>query len=115
MRAHDENGLQADITVISRDPRACQLREVLESSEDSGFTDAASRQFGLSAVNAIIIADGSDGGTPPNLLLSADHWKAGRLFELEADGNVRYLRCTQAIRRGADFVRSLFEWVSAPT
>jgi hypothetical protein len=115
MHAHDEDGLQAVITVLSREPRACQLREVLESSEDSGFTDAASRQFGLSAVNAIIIADGSDPGTPPNLLLSADNWKAGRLFELEEDGNARYLRCNAAIRRGADFVRAVFEWVSAPT
>ncbi|MGD2141337.1 MAG: hypothetical protein PVH25_13135 [Burkholderiales bacterium] len=109
-----DNGLDADFALLGHQARACTLREVLGDSDDSGFTDAASRQFGLSAVNIIIVADGTDPAKPANLLLSPEHWKAGGVFELKEDDESRYLRCLEAIRHGPDFVRATFEWLSAP-
>jgi hypothetical protein len=112
MHARPDGGLQADLAVLSREPRAEALREVLEQGEDSAFTNASSRQFGLSAVHAVILADGTDRAQPPNALLPADHWKAGRIFELQEGEASRYLRGTQVVRHGEDFVRVTFEWVT---
>ena len=112
MHARPDGGLQADLAVLSREPRAEALREVLEQGEDSAFTNASSRQFGLSAVHAVILAHGTDRAQPPNALLPADHWKAGRIYELQEGQAVRYLRGTQAVRHGEDFVRVTFEWVT---
>jgi hypothetical protein len=112
MHAEPEGGLRADIAVLSRQPRAEPLREVLEQGEDSAFTNASSRQFGLSAVNAVILADGADGAQPANLLLPPDRWKPGRVYELQEKDAPRFLRGTQLVRHGEDFARVTFEWVT---
>lgn len=112
MHARPDGGLQADVVLLSREPRAMALREVLEKGEDSAFTNASSRQFGLSAVHAVILADGTDRAQPPNALLPVDHWKAGRVYELQEGNASRYLRGTQVVRHGEDFVRVTFEWVT---
>ena len=106
--------LQAGFALLSLDPQAHALREVLEDDDESGFTDASSRQFGMSRVNAVILADGTDRGQPANLLLPEQRWKPGRAYELEEGDTGRFLRSAQVIRHGVDFVRTTFEWVSAP-
>jgi len=113
MHAREDGGLEADVAVLSRAPQAYTMREVLERGEDSGFSDAASRQFGLSAVNVVVVDDGVDTAKPPNMLVPVDHWKPGRVYELQEGSDSRFLRGTQAIRHGADFVRVVFEWVPA--
>lgn len=115
MHAREDGGLQADIAVLSRQPQAYTMREVLGSGEDSGFSDAASRTFGMSAVNVVVIDDGTDSTKPPNMLVPDDHWKSGRVYELQEGSDSRFLRGTQAIRHGVDFVRAIFEWVPAPS
>jgi hypothetical protein len=112
MHARPDGGLQADIAVLSREPGAHALREVLEQGEDSAFTNASSRQFGLSAVHAVILADGSDRAQPPNLMVPLDHWKPGRIYELQEGQASRFLRGAQVVRHGEDFVRVTFEWVT---
>jgi hypothetical protein len=114
MRARPDGGLQSDVAVLSREPRARSLREVLEKSDDGVFTDASSKQFGLSDVNAVILADGTDGTQPSNLLLSAQSWKQGRTYETQGETPPRYLRTLQAVRHGDDYVRATFEWVATP-
>ena len=114
MHIREDGGLQADIAVLSRKPEAFTMREVLERGEDSGFSDAASRTFGMSSVNVVVVDDGTDSAKPPNMLVPIDHWKPGRVYELQEGGEARYLRGTQAIRHGIDFVRAIFEWESAP-
>jgi hypothetical protein len=114
MHAEPNGGLLADIAVMSRKPRAVSLREVLEQYEDSVFTNASSRQFGHRSVQAVILADGSDSAHPPNLLLAPEHWREGRVYELQEGEALRYLRALQAVRRGGDYVRATFEWVDAP-
>jgi hypothetical protein len=111
MHAHPDGSLHVDIAVLSASPRATALREVLEKGEDSVFTNASSRQFAARTVNAVILADGSDGRQPANLLLPADHWKEGRVYETASDTPPRYLRVLKAVRHGEDFVRATFEWV----
>jgi hypothetical protein len=113
VHARPDGSLHADIGVLSAAPRAIALREVIEKGEDSAFTNASSRQFGASAVNAVILADGTDGQQPANLLLPADHWKEGRVFELSGDTPPRLLRTLKAIRHGEDFVRATFAWLEA--
>ena len=115
MHAREDGGLQADIAVLSREPQAFTMREVLGRGDDSGFSDAASRQFGMSSVNVVVVDDGTDSTKPPNMLVPVDHWKAGRVYELQEGSNSRFLRGVQAIRNGVDFVRVIFEWVSTPT
>jgi hypothetical protein len=115
MRAHWDGDLEADIAVLSKTPEAFTMREVLERDEDSGFSDAAARTFGMSAVNVIIVDDGTNSSKPPNMLVPVDHWKSGRVYELQEDSDSRFLRGTQAIRYGADFVRAIFEWLTAPS
>jgi hypothetical protein len=106
--------LQADFAVLSRAPRAVSLREVLGKDEDSVFTNASSRAFAMSAVNAVILGDGANRAQPPSLLLAADHWKPGRIYELQEGSDVRYLRGVKVLRQGEDFVHTTFEWVAAP-
>jgi hypothetical protein len=82
--------------------------------EERAVSDAASRAFAFAGVNAVIVADGADGAQPANLLLPAQRWKEGRIYELQAKDAPRYLRALQAVRRGDDYVRATFEWVSPP-
>jgi len=114
MHAESGGGLHADVAVLSRKPQAASLREVLEQYEDSVFTDASSRQFAQNRVHAVILSDGAEPSQPPNLLLSPETWKEGRVYEVQAAEGVRYLRGLQLVRRGGDYVRATFEWVSAP-
>jgi hypothetical protein len=85
-----------------------------EMGEERAVSDAASRAFAFAGVNAVIVADGADGAQPANMMLPANNWKEGRIYELQAQDESRYLRGLQAVRRGDDFVRATFEWVSAP-
>jgi hypothetical protein len=114
MHAEPGGGLRADVAVLSRKPQAVSLREVLEQYEDSVFTDASSRQFAQNRVHAVILSDGTEPSQPPNLLLPPESWKEGRIYEVQAGESVRHLRGLQVVRRGGDYVRATFEWVSAP-
>lgn len=114
MHALENDGLEADIAILAREPKAYSLHEVITKGDDAAFSDAASRQFGMSAVNAIIIADGSDERQPPNILLPAEHWKMGRLFEIQQEDGSKFLRATKLLRHGGEFVRAMFEWTSPP-
>jgi hypothetical protein len=114
MHARPDGGLQADVAVLSREPRAQSLREVLEMGEDSVFSNASSRQFAFSGANAVILADGAEGSQPANLLLQPEHWKEGRTYETQGEEPTRFLRGLQVVRRGEDYVRATFEWVSRP-
>ncbi len=114
-RMHAEAGgnLHADIAVLGRAPRAVSLRTLVTTSEDSVFSEASSRQFAFSSVRAIIVSDGSD-GSQRNLLLPPESWKEGRVYEAMLGEPPRYIRGQQLVRRGTDYVRATFDWVSAP-
>jgi hypothetical protein len=111
MHAREDGSLQADIAVLSRAPRALALREVIELGDDSAYSNASSRQFAAGGAQAVILADGSPGGQPSNLLLAPGQWKQGRLYEGQDEGATRLLRVLQAVRRGDDYVRATFEWM----
>ena len=113
MHTLPDGGLHADLAVLSRAPRALSLREVPETGDDSVFTNASSRQFAVSGVHAVILADGAGEAQPANLLLPADRWREGRVYET-AEEPPRQLRGLQAVRHGGDFVRATFEWLQAP-
>jgi hypothetical protein len=102
----------AVIYVLSRDPRALLMRAVIEKDEEAGVSEVASRQFAQAQVRAIIVADGSE-NSKPNLMLAPDAWRAGRRFQLSADGEGRYLSCTRLLRRGPDYARVAFEWAGS--
>jgi hypothetical protein len=112
MHAGEDGSVQADVAVLSRAPRALSLREVIELGDDSAFSNASSRQFAAGGTNAVILADGTPGAPPANLLLPPGQWKEGRLYEAQDEGATRLLRVLQAVRRGDDYVRATFEWVS---
>lgn len=106
--------LHADVAVLSRNPRALSLREVLGQHEDSVFSDTASRQFDVKAVDAIALSDGAEGAQPANFLLPPERWKEGRIYEAQDGERLRYLRGHQAVRRSDEYVHATFEWVSGP-
>jgi hypothetical protein len=114
MHTLPDGGLQAVVAVLAREPRAQSLREVPEMGEDRAYSSAASRAFAFAGVNALVLADGVDVAQPPNLLLPAQNWKPGRIYETQGDAPPRHLRCLQAVRHGDDFVRATFEWMPAP-
>jgi hypothetical protein len=113
-RMHADASLHADIAVVSRKPLGVTLREVLEKGEDRVFTEASAKQFGMSTVHALILADGSDGAQPANLVLPPESWKEGRVYELQGEEPLRYLRGVQLVRRGDDYVRATFQWLPKP-
>lgn len=114
IHARPDGRLQADISLMSRGPRAHTLRKVVGKSEDRLFTDASAKQFGVSLVRALILAEGAEPGRPANFMLPPQSWEEGRVFELQGDAAPRYLRGVQVVRRGNDYVRATFEWVETP-
>jgi hypothetical protein len=112
LHARPDGGLHADIAVLSRAPEARTLRQVFRKGEDRPYTEAASKQFGMSSVRALVL--GTEPGQPVNLLLPPERWAAGRVFELEKDSELHYLRGVQVVRRGDDYVLAAFERVPAP-
>jgi hypothetical protein len=114
IHARPDGSLQADISLMSRAPRAHTLRRVVRNGEDRVFTDASAKQFGMSLVRALILADGAEPGRPANLMLPPESWAEERVFELQSDAEARFLRGLQVVRRWDNYVRATFEWVEAP-
>jgi hypothetical protein len=112
MHAEPGRGMHANIIILSREPKAVQLRLVIEQGEASALTESAARQFAFNSVRAIILSDGSAGSQRANFLLAPEHWEGGRVYEGAVDGTVRHLHSLQLLRRGDDYVRASFEWVS---
>lgn len=115
IHAQPDGRLQADVSLMSRTPQAHTLRKVLGKGEDGVFSDASARQFGMSLVRAVILADGAEPGRRANFMLPPEGWVEGHVYELQSDAAApRYLRALQVVRRGEDYVRATFEWVEAP-
>jgi hypothetical protein len=112
LQARTDGGLNAEIAVLSRVPEARTLRQVFEKGEDRPYTEAASKQFGMSSMRVLILS--AEPGKPVNLLLPTERWAPGRAFELEKNSELHYLRGAQVVRRGEDYVLATFEWVPAP-
>jgi hypothetical protein len=114
MHARPDGGLQADVVLLSREPREVSLRAVIAKYDDSVFTDASSRQFAGHTLQAIILSDGAEGTQPPNLLLPPEEWQEGRVYEVQSKEGERFLRGLQVVRRWDDYVRATFEWLAVP-
>jgi hypothetical protein len=112
MHAEPGRGTHANIAILSREPQAGQLRLVIEQGDVNAFTETAARQFAFNSVRAIILSDGSAGSQKANFLLPPEHWEGGRVYEGTVAGTVRQLHSLQLLRRGDDYVRASFEWVS---
>jgi hypothetical protein len=112
MHAEPGRGMHANIAILSREPQAVQLRPVVEQGEADGITESAARQFAFNSVRAVILSDGSAGSQKANFLLPPEHWQAGRIYEGTVAGTPRHLHSLQLLRRGDDYVRASFEWVS---
>ncbi len=112
MHAEPGRGMHANIAILSREPQAVQLRLVIEQHDADAVTENAARQFAFNNVRAIIVSEGSAGSQKANFLLAPEHWEAGRVYEGTVGGSVRHLHSLQLLRRGDDYVRASFEWVS---
>jgi hypothetical protein len=112
MHAEPGHGMRAHIAILSGEPQAVQLRLVIEQRGVDGVSEKAAQQFAFSNVRAIILSDGSTGSQKANFLLPPEHWEGGRVYEGTVAGTVRHLHSLQLLRRGDDYVRASFEWVS---
>lgn len=111
MHARRDGCLHATIAILSRDPAALELRTLYAQHEDNAYSEQAAREFAFNRACAIVLDDGSEASRTPNLLLPAESWKEGRVYEATLDGSTRHLRGAQLLRRGDDYVRVTFEWV----
>lgn len=111
VHARRDGCLHATIAVLSRAPQAVELRTLYAEGEEIGYSAEAARQFAFNRACAIVLADGSTESQTPNLLLPAESWKEGRVYEVTVNGSARHLRGAQLLRRGDDYVRVTFAWV----
>jgi hypothetical protein len=111
MHARRDGCLHATIAILSRDPVAVELRTLYARHEDNAYSAEAAREFAFNRACAIVLDDGSAASQTPNLLLPAESWKEGRVYEATVNGSTRHLRGVQLLRRGDDYVRVKFEWV----
>ena len=112
MHAEPGHAMRATLAVLSRAPLAVQLRLMIEEGDASAVSEQASRTFSFSNVRAVIVSDGAGGAQKANLLMPPEHWKAGRVYEGMVAATVRHLHTLQLLRRGDDYARGSFEWVS---
>jgi hypothetical protein len=112
MHARRDGCLHATIAILSRDPVAMELRTQYAQHEDNAYSAEAAREFAFNRACAIVLDDGSAASQTPNLLLPAESWKEGRVYEAALNGSTRQLRGVQLLRRGDDYVRVTFEWVA---
>jgi hypothetical protein len=115
VHARRDGCLHATIAILSRAPQAVELRTLYAHGEESGYSAEAAREFAFNRACAIVLADGSAESQTPNLLLSAEGWKEGRVYEVAVNGSTRHLRGAQLLRRGDDYVRVTFAWLAGAT
>ena len=113
LHAEPGRGLHVNISVMSQQPQALQLRPVIAKGEANVVSEAAARQFDFKSVRAIIVAEGT-GAQKASFLLPLVNWEEGRVYEATIAGATRFLRSLQLLRRGDDFVRAAFDWVQQP-
>jgi hypothetical protein len=111
MHARRDGRLHANIQILSRDSIAVELRALFSKGEENAYSQSAAREFAFDRACAIILSEGSAQAEKPSLLLPAESWKPGRVYEATVNGTTRYLRGVQLLRRGDDYVRAAFEWV----
>ena len=111
MHARRDGRLHANILILSRDSIAVELRALFAKGEENAYSQRAAREFAFDRACAIILSEGAALPEKPNLLLPAESWKPGRIYEATVNGTTRYLRGVQLLRRGEDYVRAAFEWV----
>jgi hypothetical protein len=111
MHARRDGRLHANIQILGRDSIAVELRALLAKAEENAYSQRAAQEFAFDRARAIILSEGSALPEKPNLLLPAESWKPGRVYEATVNGTIRYLRGVQLLRRGEDYVRAVFEWV----
>jgi hypothetical protein len=88
-----------------------ELCALFAKGEENAYSQRAAREFAFDRACAIILSEGAALPEKPNLLLPAESWKPGRIYEASVNGTTRYLRGVQLLRRGEDYVRAAFEWV----
>jgi hypothetical protein len=113
LHAEPGRGLHVNISVMSQQPQAVQLRPVIKQGEATVVSEAAARQFDFKSVRVIIVAEGT-GQQKASFLMPAVNWEEGRVYEATIAKATRFLRSLQVQRRGDDFVRAAFEWVQQP-
>jgi hypothetical protein len=112
MHAELGRSLRANIAILNREPQAVQLRVLVGKDEENLYTEETARQFGFNLVRAIILPADSDLSPNSTVLLPPESWKEGRVYEVTGEEPARYLRGVRLMRRGHDYVRAIFEWVS---
>jgi len=115
VHARRDGCLHATIAILSRAPHAVELRTLYAHGEEIGYSAEAAREFAFNRTCAILLADGSTESQTPNLLVAAEGWKEGRVYEVGVNGSTRQLRGAQLLRRGDDYARVTFEWLAVAT
>jgi hypothetical protein len=115
-RMHAELGksMHVDIAVFSRKPLVMSLRALGKGDEEGAAWETLTGGFASNYVTAILLPDVSKAVGKLFLLLPPEGWKAGRVYEAIVGEPSRYLRISQLLKRGDDYVRAAFEWMSKP-
>ncbi len=106
-----DKSMRVDIGPLSRQPSTVSLRP--QATADAGGAEwkASAGTFAFVKVDAILLPDTSQASGTPNILLSPETWKEGRVYEAMLAEGPRNLRLVRVLQRGEDFVRAAFEWL----
>lgn len=115
-RMHAERGgsMHADIAIFSRKPVAMKLRILGKDIKLPEGWETSSDAFAYRYIDAILLPDASEKSGKLNLLLPAEGWKIRQVYEATAWEPSRYLRVVRLLKRGPDYARVEFEWLSLP-
>lgn len=115
-RMHAELGrnMHVDIAVFSQEPLVVSLRVLRKAIADEADWATSSGGFATNYVSAILLPDVSQVVGKLNLLLPPEGWKEGEVYEAMVGEPSRYLRILQLLKRGEDYTRAAFEWMSIP-
>jgi hypothetical protein len=111
MQAQPGGGLRADVAIFSRTPLALKLRVLGKDVPVPADWETSSDAFTYRQLDAILLADVSEKAPKPTMVLPAEGWKAGEVYEAPAWEPSRYLRVLRVLKRADGYARVEFEWM----
>ncbi|MGH6629808.1 MAG: hypothetical protein ACREB3_08760, partial [Burkholderiales bacterium] len=114
MKAESATKVHADFAVLSREPVSVILRTKEITNGAGADWDSAVSELASDSITAILLPDISQSLPAPILLMPTEGWNLGRVYEAMLPEGPRFIRIVRIQKRGEDYDRVAFEWISEP-